>query len=264
MTSSRRRLALDDGAFTTVERWGERGPVVLAVHGMTSSRKSWERLARHLDGRFRTVAYDQRGHGDSAGVGGPMSLERGTRDLENIIAALDEPVDLLIGHSWGGAVAILAAPQMPVRRVAAIDPMIRQVSESWYEEYLEELREQFLLLGDARDARTREDYADWAPLDVEAKVHAVHAMTAAPIEGLMRENPASKWDLRRTIAQFDKPLLLAMAAPGEGINEAATLAEVERNHAPGVEIVAFPGAGHNLHRTAFDAFARTLDDFLTR
>ncbi len=264
MSSGERRLALDDGAVTTIESWGQSGPVVLGVHGMTSSRKSWERLAKFLDGRFRVTAYDQRGHGDSAGVNGPMSLERGVRDLENVVAALGEPVSALVGHSWGGAVAIIGGSRLPVRRVAAIDPMVRQVASSWYDEYLEELRESFALSGDARDARTREDYGDWASEDVEAKVHAVRSMTTAPIEGLMRENPSNAWDLRSAIAGYDKPLLLAMAVPGEGINDPTTFDDIARNHARSVEIVTFPGAGHNVHRTDFDSFARTLDDFLTR
>jgi len=102
--STHNRLALDDGAFTTVERWGERGPVVLAVHGMTSSRKSWERLARHLAGRFRVVAYDQRGHGDSAGIDGPMSLERGVRGhgrerTELAVQSMDALE--VVGHEFG-------------------------------------------------------------------------------------------------------------------------------------------------------------------
>jgi pimeloyl-ACP methyl ester carboxylesterase len=259
-----RRITLDDGAQTTVERWGHRGPVVFCVHGMTSSRRSWERLARHLDGRFRVVAYDQRGHGDSAHVTGPMTLERGIRDLENVVAAVGEPIDVLLGHSWGGAVAIEAGLQIPVWRVAAIDPMIRQADEAWYREYLDELREHFALEGQARDERTRSDYAQWSPLDLEGKVHAVATMTADPIEGLMRENPPEAWDLRAAIAGYDKPLLLAMAAPGESINDDVTLAGIEQKHAGGVEIVTFPGAGHNLHRTAFDAFTHALDRWLEK
>jgi pimeloyl-ACP methyl ester carboxylesterase len=262
VTKTERRIALGDGAQTTIETWGERGPLVLCVHGMTSSRRSWERLARHLDGRFRVIAYDQRGHGDSAEVSGPMALERGIHDAAEVAAALGEPVDVLVGHSWGGAVAIEAGEQLPVSRVAAIDPMIRQVGAAWYAEYLAELRELFALHGDARDARTRDDYADWHPLDVEAKVHAVHAMNIAPIEGLLLENPAAGWDLRNTVARYDKPLLLAMAAPGESINDGATLAEIERNHPANVEFAVFPGAGHNLHRTAFDRFAEVFDAWL--
>ncbi|HVA33730.1 MAG TPA: alpha/beta fold hydrolase [Candidatus Baltobacteraceae bacterium] len=264
MIASQRRVTLDDGASTVLETWGERGPVVLCVHGMASSRRSWERLAQHLDGHFRVVAYDQRGHGDAADVSGPMTLDRGTRDLENVMAALNQPIDLLIGHSWGGAIAIHAGLQVPVWRVAAIDPMVRQASEQWYREFLAELADQFAVEGDARDARIRAEYADWAPVDVEAKVHAVHSMRAAPIEALMVENPPQAWDLRSAIARYDKPLFLAMAVAGESINEPAVLAEIETNRPSNVEIVAFPGAGHNVHRTAFDELAKALDDWLSR
>jgi pimeloyl-ACP methyl ester carboxylesterase len=258
-----RRVSLDDGASTTIERWGERGPIVLCVHGMTSSRRSWQRLAAHLDGRARVVAYDQRGHGESADVEGPMQLERGVRDLENVVASLGEPIDLLIGHSWGGAIAIDAGLRIPVWRVAAIDPMIRQAGSAWYEEYLEELRDHFSLEGAARDDRTRAENSGWHPIDLEAKVHAVHTMTVAPIEGLMRENPPERWDLRGAITHYDKSLFLAMAAKGESINDDATLDDVAAKHSSTVEIVTLPG-GHNLHRTEFPAFTQALDSFLAR
>jgi pimeloyl-ACP methyl ester carboxylesterase len=230
---------------------------------MTSSRRSWERLAEHLAGRFRVVAYDQRGHGDSHDVAGPMALTRGIRDLENVVHALDEPIDVLVGHSWGGAVAIEAGLRIPVWRVAAVDPMIRQVDEQWYNEYLDELREDFSHEGEARDSRVREQYAHWSPVDVEAKVHAVRAMTISPIEALMLENPPEAWDLRNFIATYDKPLWLAMAEPGEGINENATLEEIQANHAATVEVETFAG-GHNLHRTNFAALVKRFDDFLAR
>lgn len=236
---------------------------MLAIHGMTSSRLSWERVARHLDGRCRVIAYDQRGHGDSAAVTGPMSLERGVRDAENVVAALGEPVEMLLGHSWGGSIAILAGLQLPAARVAAIDPMIAQASDAWYAEYIDELRDSFVLQGAERDAKTREEFAAWSPLDVGGKVHAVHSMTTAPIERLWKENPPEAWDLRDVIAHYAKPLLLALAAPGESINDDAVLADVEREHAPSVGIVRLPG-GHNLHRAAFEEFARALDDWLIR
>ncbi len=229
---------------------------------MTSSRRSWERTARRFDGRFRVFAYDQRGHGDSAAVEGPMSLARGTRDAENVIAAIGEPVDLLLGHSWGGAVAILTGMNAPVARVAAIDPMIRQVGDAWYEEYVEELRESFAPIGDERDARTRADFAQWSPADVEGKVHAVHSMTAAAIERLWKENPPESWDLRSTIASYEKPLFLALADRAESINDDATLDEVENDHPQNVHIARFAGAGHNLHRTHFEDFAERLAGWL--
>jgi pimeloyl-ACP methyl ester carboxylesterase len=191
-----------------------------------------------------------------------MTLARGVADAANVAASLDEPVDVLLGHSWGGAVAILAGARLPVARVVTVDPMIRQVSVDWYDDYLAELRELFALTGNLRDARVREDYRDWSAPDVEGKVHAVHAMTAAPIAGLLRENPPDGWDLRENIFRYEKPLLLAFGAPGESINDEQTLEQIERDRPASVRIARVPNAGHNLHRTAFEDFVRVLDNWL--
>ncbi len=91
----------------------------------------------------------------------------------------------------GAARSPSAGAQPPVRRVVAIDPMIHQAPDAWYDEYLQELREQFELTGEARDAAVRAEYHDWDPLDVAGKVHAVHAMTSEPIERLRAENSAA-------------------------------------------------------------------------
>ena len=196
---------------------------------MTSSRLRGNGLPNHLEGRFRVVAYDQRGHGESAPVAGPMALERGVRDAENVAASLGEPVDVLLGHSWGGAVAILAGARLPVARVAAIDPMIRQVDAVWYDEYLDELRELFALTGERTRCEGSHGVREWAALDVEAKVHAVHAMTAAPIRSSRVRTRPSDGTCARRIARYEKPLLLAFAHRGESINDDRTLHQIERD-----------------------------------
>ena len=255
-------VALDDGASTLVEQWGENGPLVLCVHGMTSSRKSWERTALRLRDRYRVVAYDQRGHGDSSGVAGPMTLDRAVRDLENVASALGEAPFALLGHSWGGAIAILGGRTLPVARIAAIDPAVRQLSREWYDEFLAEIAPLFALHGEARAARVREDYAEWSEIDRERKVHAVATMTAEPIARLRDENPPERWSFAPTIASYPKPLLLAIADPTASIVGADDLATIRREGGERVEILVFEGADHNLHRTAFDRFAAELDRFL--
>jgi pimeloyl-ACP methyl ester carboxylesterase len=256
-----RTIRFDDGAETTLQTWGDAGPLLLCVHGMTSSRRSWERLAKRFAGTYRVAAYDQRGHGDSASVTGPMSLARGVRDLQAVAHALG-PVSAYVGHSWGGAVAVRAGLASDVARVAAIDPMIRQAGDAWYDEYLAELAESFSAVGDERDRRTREEYADWAPEDIEGKVHAVHAMTTAPIAGLRLENTADDWDLRAEIARYDRPLLLALADRDASINDRETFDALESGLPPCVNVAIFAGQGHNLHRTDFDRFASVLAAFL--
>ncbi|HEY5256764.1 MAG TPA: alpha/beta hydrolase [Candidatus Baltobacteraceae bacterium] len=259
---SREIVALDDGATAQLDRWGERGPLLLCVHGMTSSRKSWERVARHLADRYRVVAYDQRGHGDSSGVCGPMTLARATRDLENVAGALGEVPYALIGHSWGGAVVILGGRSMAVRKVVAIDPMLRQRDDRWYAEFLEDLAPIFALQGAERAAKVRAEYADWPEIDRERKVHAVATMDAGPIQRLRDENPAATWDLRETIAAYPKPLLLAMADQTQSIVSADDLDLVRERGGNHVRVAIFEGQGHSLHRTAFDAFVSDLDAFL--
>ncbi len=260
------RVALDDGAKTTLERWGERGPVILAVHGMTSSRKSWERFAMHYQDRYRIYAYDQRGHGDSAETTGPMTLHRALLDLYNAMEALPDPVDILIGHSWGGAVAILGGRRFDVQRVVAVDPMIRQADSSWYDEFLGELKSLFAHKGEARDAKVAEEYHDlgWGDIDIERKKHAVRNMTAEPIERLRDENPPGAWDLRRDLEEYPKPLLLAMADAPESIVVLDDLRYVRERGGSNVSIRVFENQGHNLHRTAFERFTQELDTFLER
>jgi pimeloyl-ACP methyl ester carboxylesterase len=255
------RITFDDGATTLLERWGTSGPLLVCVHGMTSSRRTWLRLADRFSDRYRVVAYDQRGHGDSAQVVGPMSLARGVRDLHEVLAALGEEPLALIGHSWGGAV-VLSGGAKAARAVVAIDPMMRQAPDAWYDEFIAELDEQFRAVDDARAAAFRAEYADWHARDLEGKVHAVATMTSAPIAGLRDENPSASWNLLDLAIGYPIPLLLAMADREKSIVVAEDY-DLTRNRAAGnVEVVEFEALGHNLHREDFAAFEETLAGFL--
>ena len=46
--------------------WGSpTAPTLIFLHGITGHARSWDDEARLLAGRFRVIALDQRGHGDS-------------------------------------------------------------------------------------------------------------------------------------------------------------------------------------------------------
>ncbi len=255
-------MKLDDGAETQITQWGEHGPLIVCVHGMTSSRRSWERTALQLQDRYRVVAYDQRGHGDSAGTHGPMAISRAVGDLENVVASLGEIPYALLGHSWGGTVVIEGGLRIDVDRVAAIDPALRQLSDAWYAEFIEELDVLFALHGNDRAKNIREEYAEWPEIDREGKVHAVATMTTEPIARLRDENPPASWNLLPALIDYPKPLLLAMADPAESINKQDDLVAVERDGGDNVEITVFEGEGHNLHRTGFARFMPRLETFL--
>jgi pimeloyl-ACP methyl ester carboxylesterase len=250
------RVTLPDGADTTLTLWGEEGPLVLAIHGITSSRLAWRRLAEDVAGRLRIAAYDQRGHGDAYKVEGPMTLVQSVADAEAVLAALGEPVAGVLGHSWGGAVALLLGERTKALSVLAVDPMLYVEPGSWEREFLDDVQSDLALDQEARARLLRERLKTWHPLDVEGKVHAMAHMSPTPIERLGRENRVDEggWDLRALVAAYPHRLLLLVAGPEDSVIRPEDLAALRRAGNPRIEIQEFPEEGHNLHRTAFPAF----------
>jgi len=99
-------------------------PLVL-VHGAGTSGAIWRRAMGLLAARRKVVAPDVPGYGGSPPAGRGFALEEVTQCLS---AGLDEacvgaPYDL-VGHSMGGAIAILLAARRPerVRRLVLVAP----------------------------------------------------------------------------------------------------------------------------------------------
>ncbi|GAB10021.1 putative hydrolase [Gordonia araii NBRC 100433] len=96
-------------------------PLVLALHGLTGHGRRWARLARDLPSH-RIVAPDLLGHGESSWEP-PWSYEANLTALDSVVAELDSPFTL-VGHSFGGALAIRLAQRHPeqVRALVLLDP----------------------------------------------------------------------------------------------------------------------------------------------
>src|SRR6266487_4082351 len=100
-------------------------PSILLLHGITSSALSWVRVGPALADRYRVYALDMRGHGDSIKPArGSYSLRHTADDALAFIEALGLERPVLIGHSWGGATAIVlasgASTSKPVLKLAQL------------------------------------------------------------------------------------------------------------------------------------------------
>src|SRR5579863_1144121 len=85
-------------------------PAMVLLHGITSSALSWVRVGPALAARYRVYALDMRGHGESIKPpAGAYSLRHTADDAAAFIAALKLESPILVGHSWGGATAIVLA-----------------------------------------------------------------------------------------------------------------------------------------------------------
>lgn len=96
------------------------GDSVICLHSSMSSSRQWDGLTNRLQPTCRVIAPDLHGYGNGPEwVGGPaFSLDREVVLLEDLIDTLDGPVHL-VGHSYGGAVA-LGAAQTFGRRIASL------------------------------------------------------------------------------------------------------------------------------------------------
>ena len=83
------------------------GPAILFVHGGLGQGLGWKQVCDQLAGQYRTIMMDRRAHGRSDWGGGP-DLEREAADVLTLVSALG-PVAGVAGHSYGAAVALVAA-----------------------------------------------------------------------------------------------------------------------------------------------------------
>jgi len=118
-----RARGLDFAVFTTPPVTGP--PPLLCVNGglLYDHTLLWPALSP-LAGRRQLVLYDQRGRGASQAPPGARAarIEHDAGDLPALREALGLETWDLLGHSWGGGVAMLAAAQdAAVRRLVLVD-----------------------------------------------------------------------------------------------------------------------------------------------
>lgn len=85
-------------------------PLIVLVHGAMDRSAGMLRLSRRLDERFRVARYDRRGYGKSTPHRGPFNMSAQVADLA---AVLNGRRAVVVGHSYGGNVALAAAEQHP-------------------------------------------------------------------------------------------------------------------------------------------------------
>ncbi|MGF1473370.1 MAG: alpha/beta fold hydrolase [Rubrobacteraceae bacterium] len=107
-----------------------KGPPVVCLHSSASSSGQWRSLMDRLFDRFHVIAADLYGYGES-----PAWPEDRAMYLDDQITLLEPVFDAagesfhLIGHSFGGAIALKAALEYPgrVRSLAVFEPVLFSV-----------------------------------------------------------------------------------------------------------------------------------------
>ena len=91
-------------------------PLLLFLHGFPEAAFVWDELLEHFGDRYRCVAPNLRGFGPSSAPAEPEAyrVKHLMNDLDALIAHLGgAPLEALIAHDWGGAVAWTFAALRP-------------------------------------------------------------------------------------------------------------------------------------------------------
>lgn len=164
------------------ERWDGQRPVPLVlVHGFGGSRRDWAPVIAALGGEIETVAYDQRGFGESDATPGVRFSH--AEDLVALLDTLDlDQVDVC-GLSLGGGTALGCALDAPerIRRLVLISPMLS--GWSWSQEWV----------------------ATWKAIGRAARAGDFNSARSLwwqhPLFATTRQSPAADY-LRQSIARF--------------------------------------------------------------
>ena len=91
------------------------GPVVVLIHGITSSADAWREVMPTLAEDHLVIAPDLLGHGQSAKPRGDYSLGAYASGIRDLLLALGHDRATVVGYSLGGGVAMQFAYQFPER-----------------------------------------------------------------------------------------------------------------------------------------------------
>jgi pimeloyl-ACP methyl ester carboxylesterase len=197
-----------------------RGPVVVAIHGLTTPSPVWNDIAAGLGTTgYRVLVYDLFGRGHSASVAGRQDMAFHLRQLTDLLDRFGLEHDITVmGYSMGGSIATAFAAAHPgrVRRVILIAPAGIETVEGKFEHWTARVP----VLG------------DWLQAVVGAARMGA-AIAADPSRGSMREVQ---------VAELKRPGFLAAVLSSR---RGALAARLETEHravaAAGVPVIAIWG-----------------------
>lgn len=114
------RTSSADGVSIAYELAGSGEPTLVFVHGWCCDRRFWRATLEAFAPTHRVLALDLGGHGASGAEREHWTLEALADDVVAAVATLDAQRVILIGHSMGAPVALLAAPRLGPRVLGVI------------------------------------------------------------------------------------------------------------------------------------------------
>jgi pimeloyl-ACP methyl ester carboxylesterase len=261
---------------------GERGPLVVLLHGFPECWYSWREYLHPLaEAGFRAVAPDMRGYDLSDKPKGVLNyqLPMLTADVLGLVEALGEQKAVIVGHDWGGVVAWRFAMEYPeaVEKLVVLNAPhparmqeelrhVRQLRKSWYvfffqlpwlpEALIGSNPLRFLERG-MRGSAVRKRAISDEDLRVYAEAWRQPGALTATINYY---RAVVRWGMHLPNRQIVAPTLLIWGE--EDIALGKELAAGTERYVPNLRVHFIPNCGHWVQQEAADEVREVLLDFL--
>jgi len=274
------RVTTSDGVAVAVHDLGGDGPPLVLAHATGFNGRVWAPMVDRLKARFRCLAVDHRGHGDS---GAPPGTDFGWRGLgQDVLAVVDGlgiEAPFGIGHSAGGTALLLAEEARPgtFRAIYCFEPVMVPVDpplgpdpDSWLAAAARKRRDVF-----ASRVEAHEHYASKPPLDTLdgacLRAYVDHGFEDLPDgtvrlkcrpehEALMAEM-ATEHDCFTRLDRIACPVMLAGGEATEGY--ARSTEPLLSRLRPMAQVQVLAGLGHLGPMQAPDEVGHSASEFLT-
>jgi len=138
---AKKTIRAGDGLGLVGEVSGHGDTALVFLHGWCGDREYWKHQVGPFAADYRVVTLDQAGHGESGKDRKVWSAAGLAGDVEAVAKSLGLKRVILVGHSMGGPIALLAAKRMPGTVVAVVGVDSLHNAES---QLPEEVRTKFL------------------------------------------------------------------------------------------------------------------------
>jgi pimeloyl-ACP methyl ester carboxylesterase len=258
---SKRTVAASDGLKLVCEVGGQGDTALIFLHGWCGDRAYWKNQVSAFAPDYRVVTMDQAGHGESGKDRDQWTVASLGQDVESVVKALELNRVIVIGHSMGGPVGLIAAKRMPGKIVAVIGVDTIQNAEM---KMRQDLAKQYLdaLTADF-EGSLKGLFAGLLPEQLEPGLKDWIASRAAA------QDPKMAIGLMRDMTELEVKTLLAEAkVPVRCINSSGgfafhtpTAAETNRKYAD-YKAVLIDNVGHYPMLEKPDEFNRKLREVL--
>jgi pimeloyl-ACP methyl ester carboxylesterase len=243
------------------------GPVVVFESGAGMPLETWDPILEKVAAVAPVVAYDRSGTGQSPWDGQPPTPQRANQRLKKLLDAMGVPSPfILVGHSWGGALARYFAGDYPqvVKAILYIDPTDVTMTEPMW-------AQMFASFG----ATTKDLDAFFAVMDTSTKSQpaAVRAEALVMME-LLRSRTLEQRHLKPAPKIPSSVLLASRVAslpkgmvPFDGDAYARALQDARlKGLRPWAQesgrYLVVDGAGHFVHRDAPDVVIKEIQSLI--